>query len=384
MSMQQDTLMEDDELPPALVPADNVPARIATEFRGNERVPVTIITGFLGAGKTTLVTRLLEDETHKKRIAVILNEFGERKERWQKNGLSFVTVVFAALSSMGPHFYRAFVSIPYLYRRDAGVKAVENLMKKKGKFDYILLETTGLADPGPIASMFWLDDDLQSEIYLDGILTIVDAKFAPQQLREVKADGEVNEAIRQIALADRIIINKRDLVTDQEYESLLSEIRSINSVAPLRASTKSEVPLDFILDLHCFDDSTRDPLKELQLSQPSTSHIDKTVRTIGFTVDGAVDMKKFETWIQSVLWDGVLFGEAKPEGPRMEVLRLKALLNVQNEPTPAIVQGVRELYETRYGARWLDDSQKLNRIVLIGKHLDENVENSFRRHCVQR
>ncbi|KAI8996735.1 COBW domain-containing protein 2-like protein [Gaertneriomyces semiglobifer] len=377
MSMPQDTLMDDDELPPALVPADDVRARIATEFRGNERVPVTIITGFLGAGKTTLVTRLLEDETHKKRIAVILNEFGESA------GID-KSLTLDREGTMAEEWLELRNGCLCCSVKDAGVKAVENLMKKKGKFDYILLETTGLADPGPIASMFWLDDDLQSEIYLDGILTIVDAKFAPQQLREVKADGEVNEAIRQIALADRIIVNKRDLVTDQEYESLLSEIRSINSVAPLRASTKSEVPLDFILDLHCFDDSTRDPLKELQLSQPRTSHIDKTVRTIGFTVDGEVDMKKFETWIQSVLWDGVLCGEAKPEGPRMEVLRLKALLNVQNEPTPAIVQGVRELYETRYGSRWLDDSQKLNRIVLIGKHLDDNVENSFRRHCVQR
>lgn len=134
-----------------------------------------------------------------------------------------------------------------------GVQAIENLMKKRGKFDYILLETTGLADPGPIASMFWLDDALCSEIFLDGIVTLVDAKFSMQQLQEVKPEGTLNEAVRQVAFADRIIVNKTDLVDEPHLRDLEDTLLSINAAAQIKRTTRSKIDLDFILDIHAFD-----------------------------------------------------------------------------------------------------------------------------------
>jgi len=133
------------------------------------------------------------------------------------------------------------------------VQAIENLMKKKGKFDYILLETTGLADPGPIASIFWLDDALCSEIFLDGIVTLVDAKYSLQQLTEEKPDGMLNEAVRQVAFADRIIVNKTDLVTEEQLVGLEGTLAAINGGALFRRTTRSKIDLDFILDIHAFD-----------------------------------------------------------------------------------------------------------------------------------
>ncbi|KND01968.1 uncharacterized protein SPPG_02475 [Spizellomyces punctatus DAOM BR117] len=340
---------DSDDLPPLLVPVEegtNLPDVSETstvQTENNDKVPVTIITGHLGSGKTTLITRLLNDETHKKRIAVILNEFGE----------------------------------------NAGVKAVENLMKKKGRFDYIMLETTGLADPGPIASMFWLDDELQSEIYLDGILTVVDAKYGLEQLAERKSNDMVNEAIRQVAFADRIILNKIDLVTDEHIKDLETAIRSVNAVAPIYRTTRSEVPIEFMLDLHCFDDRSKDPFADTNAGRPpSATHIDEDVRTVAFTVPGQVDLHKLDAWLQSVLWERTVPGRRKDTAGGMEILRFKALINATGNDRKCVVQAVRELYDKQEGAFWEKDEERINKVVLIGKNLDESFPQSFREQCL--
>lgn len=124
--------------------------------------------------------------------------------------------------------------------KDSGVKAIEMLLKKNKHFDCVLLETTGLADPAPIASLFWLDSALQSELYLDGIVTVVDAKYLPQYLMEQKEGGQVNEATKQIALADRIILNKTDLVSEEQVKALEEKIRAINNVAILNKCSRAK------------------------------------------------------------------------------------------------------------------------------------------------
>lgn len=137
--------------------------------------------------------------------------------------------------------------------KDNGLRAIENLMQKKGKFDYILLETTGLADPGAVASMFWVDAELGSDIYLDGIITIVDSKYGLKHLTEEKPDGLINEATRQVALADIILINKTDLVPEEDVKKLRMTIRSINGLGQILETQRSRVDLSNVLDLHAFD-----------------------------------------------------------------------------------------------------------------------------------
>ena len=143
--------------------------------------------------------------------------------------------------------------------KDNGVKAIETLMQKKGKFDYILLETTGLADPGPVASIFWMDDELGSDIYLDGIVTVVDAKHCVQQLNEDASQSEnqettINAAVKQIALADLILLNKVDLITSsEEIENVSRVVRNINCLAKCVQTKMSKVDLDLVLDLHAYD-----------------------------------------------------------------------------------------------------------------------------------
>ncbi|KAI9354562.1 CobW/HypB/UreG, nucleotide-binding domain-containing protein [Zopfochytrium polystomum] len=354
---------------------------------GHAPVPVTIVTGFLGSGKTTLVTRLLT-ENHGKRIAVILNEFGD------SSGIDKSLTVSAG-GETAEEWLELNNGCLCCETKEAGVKAIENLMKKRGKFDYILLETTGLADPGPIASMFWLDEAIQSDIYLDGVVTLVDAKYALKQLNETKPDGSLNEAVRQMALADRIVLNKTDLVDAAHLAELESAVRAINAFAPLQRTSHSNVPIDFLLDIHAFDEWTRDRFlpappttgadtcnespSSTACSDPSHDHaydhahshqdrvssvhkIDESVRTVMLPVLSPVNKKSFEAWLQSILWEKSVPSPAGSEPTAsIEVLRLKALVECDGRRT--VVQGVQELYDFHEAGPWAESEGKL---VLIG------------------
>ncbi|KAJ3111414.1 COBW domain-containing protein 1 [Phlyctochytrium bullatum] len=416
-------MMDDDDAPPELI-ADAAPvapntgaaqpaaSQVLVSDTGKP-VPVTIVTGFLGSGKTTLINRLLTDETHGKRIAVIMNEFGdssgidksltvgkdgETAEEWLElnNGC-----LCCEINGPTP--------------RDAGVKALENLMKKRGKFDYILLETTGLADPGPIASMFWLDEGVQADLCLDGIITMVDAYFVRKQLEEEKPDGGINECVRQIALADHIVVNKSDLVpSPSDRTDIETQIRQINAVAPILWTTRSTVPIPFIFDLHAFDNRTRDQIDKSLLSLPPTTpaacsdtctdashahaltpspHVnrDRGVSTCLVRVPRApaVRRARLDAWLRELLWEGRVPGASvEASGPGPEVLRLKGLVEVVDEDgavATIVIQAVRELYEfreVRVEEVVGKDEVFEGKIVLIGRNLDGTVmSNSFVTHC---
>lgn len=171
---------EEDQEAPMLVGEsdDDEEAPDLVEVGNAVRVPVTILTGYLGAGKTTLLNYILTQE-HNKKIAVILNEFGEGSSMEKSLNISQDGDLFEEWLELRNGCLCCSV-------KDNGVKAIENLMKKRGKFDYILLETTGLADPGPIAALFWMDKQLESEIYLDGIITVLDSKYAQKNITEKK------------------------------------------------------------------------------------------------------------------------------------------------------------------------------------------------------
>ncbi|XP_063466001.1 zinc-regulated GTPase metalloprotein activator 1A isoform X19 [Symphalangus syndactylus] len=284
---------------PELVPIEAKQSEEEEKSGLGAKIPVTIITGYLGAGKTTLLNYILTEQ-HSKRVAVILNEFGEGSALEKSLAVSH-----------GGELYEEWLELRNgclcCSVKDNGLRAIENLMQKKGKFDYILLETTGLADPGAVASMFWVDAELGSDIYLDGIITIVDSKYGLKHLTEEKPDGLINEATRQVALADIILINKTDLVPEEDVKKLRTTIR---------------VHLSNVLDLHAFDSLSGISLqKKLQHVPGTQPHLDQSIVTITFEVPGNAKEEQLNIFIQNLLWEKNVRNK---DNHCMEVIRLKA------------------------------------------------------------
>ncbi|KAG9331472.1 hypothetical protein JZ751_018872 [Albula glossodonta] len=351
-------VMDDEDDCPELVPIETK-QNISTE-----QIPVTIITGYLGAGKTTLLNYILTEQ-HNKRIAVILNEFGEGSAVEKSLAVSQAGELYEEWLELRNGCLCCSV-------KDNGLKAIENLMEKKGKFDYILLETTGLADPGAVASMFWVDAELGSEIYLDGIVTVVDAKYGMQHLMEQKPEGLVNEAARQVALADLTIINKTDLVNEEELGTLRETVRSINGLVKILETQKSRVDLSEVLDLHSFDSKDSTNLQEkLQLVKTTRPHLDKSILTVTFEVPGTVAEDVLNIYIQNLLWERTFKNKA---GLAMQVIRLKGIVSLWDKPQQVMLQGVQELYELEETPQvWGEGEPRVNRLVFIGRNLDQEV-----------
>lgn len=343
----------DDEDCPELVP-------IETSDGPSLQIPVTIITGYLGAGKTTLLNYILTEQ-HSKRIAVILNEFGEGSALEKSLSVSQEGQLYEEWLELRNGCLCCSV-------KDNGLKAIENLMQKKGKFDYILLETTGLADPGAVASMFWVDAELGSDVYLDGIVTVIDAKYALKQLAEDKPDGLVNEANRQVALADLLIINKTDLVSEQELNQVRDIVSSINGLVRILETQRSKVDLSKVLDLHSFDIKDTERLTEkLQMIKSTQPHLDKSILTVTFEVPGDVSEDKLNLFVQDLLWEKSL---KNTQGSPMHVIRLKGILAVEGKEKKVMLQGVHELYELEETPEtWGSDEAHINRLVFIGRYL---------------
>eukprot|EP00069_Balaena_mysticetus_P001245 bmy_03772T0 len=270
---------------PELVPIKTKQREEKEETSGpGAKIPVTIITGYLGSA--------LE-----KSLAV--SQGGELYEEWLelRNGCLCCSV------------------------KDSGLRAIENLMQKKGKFDYILLETTGLADPGAVASMFWVDAELGVDIYLDGIITVVDSKYGLNHLAEEKPDGLINEASRQVALADIIILNKTDLVSEEDLNKLRTTIRSTNGLGKILETQRSRVDLSSILDLHAFDSLSGISLQRKLQNVPTTPpHLDQSIVTVTFEVPGNAKEESLNVYIQNLLWEKNVRNR---DDDCMEVIRLK-------------------------------------------------------------
>ncbi|XP_058849240.1 zinc-regulated GTPase metalloprotein activator 1-like isoform X2 [Acipenser ruthenus] len=329
----ENVLLEEEDDCPELVPIVQA-----------DQIPVTIITGYLGAGKTTLLNYILTEQ-HNKRIAVILNEFGEGSALEKSLAVSQAGELYEEWLELRNGCLCCSV-------KDNGLKAIENLMQKKGKFDYILLETTGLADPG--------------------IVTVIDAKYGMQHLTEAKPDGLINEAERQVALADLAIINKTDLVEEEVLNQLKEVVRSINGLVRIQETQKSRVDLSNVLDLHAFDGKTGASLQEkLHHVKTTRPHLDKSIITVTFEVPGSISEERLNVFIQNLLWEKNVKDKT---GSAMNVIRLKGLVSIKDKPQQMIIQGVHELYdleETRVA--WDAGEQRTNRLVFIGKHLDKDV-----------
>jgi G3E family GTPase len=360
-------MMENDDVPPEL-------EEVVVPIANDKKVPVTIITGFLGAGKTTFLNYVLTAR-HGKKIAVIQNEFGI------ETGAD-AAVVFGKDGTKSLEYFELPNGCVCCSVRGDLVLTIENLMQKKEKFDYVFIEPSGLADPGPLASTFWLDDELESDLYLDSIVTIVDAKHFKQHLDEEKPAGVINEAQRQVAFADRIIVNKIDLVAVDYLEALERQILSHNSAATIVRATRAEVDLDSILNINAFD-MTRaldvDPhLKSSCCSdaekagdhEHAHTHLhDDSVVTVNFTVEGDLELDKLKAWLADLLW----------EEKGNDIFRMKGIISIKDEPTKYALQSVHSLFDLeRTGIEWRRNTPgekeevRATTMVVIGRHLDQH------------
>ncbi len=348
----------------------------------SDKIPVTVLTGYLGAGKTTLLNRILS-EPHGKRYAVIVNEFGEI-------GIDNDLVVGADEEV----FEMNNGCICCTVRGDL-IRILEGLMRRKGKFDAIIVETTGLADPAPVAQTFFVDQDVQDAAKLDAVVTVADAKWLSARLKDAP------EAKNQIAFADVIIINKTDLVSPEELREVEARIRGINPYATLHRSVKADVPLDAVLGKNAFD---LDRILEIEPAfleaedhdhhhhdhdhecGPDCGHEhhhhghdhghhhhhdhghgglkvvhDEQMQSLSLTIDGDVDPNKFMPWVNELV---------QREGPN--ILRSKGILALKDEPKRFVFQGVHMILDGDVQREWKPDEKRVSRIVFIGRNLKED------------
>merc|ERR1719167_441991 len=289
-----------------------------TKIQG-DKIPVTVITGYLGAGKSTLLNYILTEE-HQKRIAVIVNEFGEGSAMEQVMSIGEEGALYEEWLELRNGCLCCSV-------KDNGVKAIENLMEKKGKFDYILLETTGLADPAPVAGMFWLDEELGADVYLDGVVTVVDSKHCLKQMtsqRDPKEGGGLNEWLRQVGVADLLVVNKTDLVEKEQLEHVVNMVTRVNGGAEVITSQHSIVPVEKLLDLHAYDGLSERPDKFESLGDEGESHL-VDVSTVSLQTQGETTLAAAETFLGKLLW------ETESIYPGTVILRCKGIFAVKGE-----------------------------------------------------
>ena len=301
-------------------------------------IPVTVLTGYLGAGKTTLLNRILS-ENHGKRYAVIINEFGEL-------GVDNDLVV----DSDEEVFEMNNGCICCTVRGDL-IRIVGGLMKRRAKFDGIIIETTGLADPAPVAQTFFVDDTVRSKTRLDAIVTVVDAKNLAARLLDSK------EAEEQVAFADVIVLNKVDLVTAEELEAVEARIRGINKFARIHRTTRSAVAISDVLDQGAFDLARVLEREPAFLEEDAHEHSDD-IASMSFEVSRPVDPEKFNQWIGALL--------AEKGG---DMLRTKGILAYPNEARRFAFQAVHMMADGDFVGAW-PEGERRSKLVFIGRNLN--------------
>jgi len=346
-------------------------------------IPATILTGFLGSGKTTLLKRILT-EAHGQKIAVIENEFGE------ENIDSDILVT----ESKEQIIQMSNGCVCCTIREDLR-EALQLLAAKKRQglldFDRVVIETTGLADPGPVAQTFFMDDEIAESYLLDSILTLVDAKHAPQQLNDRQ------EARRQVGFADQIFISKSELVSAEETDALIHRLKHMNPRAPQQKAHFGDVPLKDIFDLRGFNlnaklDIDPDFLKEddhdhhdhdhahgEHCDHPSHKHeghghhhhTDDDVKSFVYKADRAFDPAKLEDFLGAIV---------NIYGPRM--LRYKGVLNMKGTERKVIFQGVHQLMGSDLGPEWGKDENRQSRMVFIGIELPREILEQGLEQCL--
>ena len=327
------------------------------------KIPVTVLTGYLGAGKTTLLNRILS-EPHGRKFAVIVNEFGEI-------GIDNDLVVNADEEI----FEMNNGCICCTVRGDL-VRIIDGLMRRKGKFDAIIVETTGLADPAPVAQTFFMDEAVGSKTKLDAVVTVADAKWLTDRLKDAP------EAKNQIAFADVILINKTDLVAPEELRELEARIRALNPYARLHRTERANIDINEVLGRNAFDLDRILEIEPAFLDADEHHHDhdhdhhdhghhhqgnglkhyhDEEMQSLSLKTDRPLNPDKFFPWIQDLV--------AK-DGPN--ILRFKGILSFKDDPERFVFQGVHMILDGDHQRPWRADESRNSRIVFIGRNLPED------------
>ena len=333
------------------------------------KTPVTVLTGYLGAGKTTLLNRILTED-HGRRYAVIVNEFGEI-------GIDNDLVVDADEEV----FEMNNGCICCTVRGDL-IRILTGLMRRKGRFDAIIVETTGLADPAPVAQTFFVDEEISARTKLDSVTTVVDAKHVLLRLADSR------EAREQIAFADQIVLNKTDLVTESELAEVERRIRQINPLAPIHRAVNSNVPLETVLGRGSFDLDRIEELQPAFLNPPhgeaghvhdehcaddhhdhdhdhhhhagGHTHEDQDIKGVALSYEKPLNGGKVTEWLNGVL---------QAQGP--DILRAKGIIDVAGEEKRLVFQAVHMILDGDLQREWRPGERRYSRLVFIGRNLDE-------------
>ncbi|GJJ15700.1 hypothetical protein Clacol_009978 [Clathrus columnatus] len=394
---------------------DEIPDLIQTtpiEDEGTKRVPLTLICGFLGAGQLRKVNftevrnsvdfckgtildrsrRRILTERHGYRIAVIMNEFGDTADIESKAiKVSSADKPADSLDNASEEFLELPNGCLCCSIKDTGIAAIEKLMSRKGAFDHILLETTGLADPGPIAAMFWKNEEyamgLGKDIYLDGVICVVDAVFAPKQIEQDEILDGIKFSLRQIGAADVILLNKTDLVQESELSKVENMIRTINSAAPIHRTSHSRVDLAKVMGIGAYSDGVRKILNAPAEEDVCSDHDHDHPHSHSSSFDGIsniivhipkplkeAQITQLDGWIQSVLWEKIIPEHSSTSDLplTLEVLRCKGIWWNENGKQ-FLLQGVRELYDiSELPVTETDTSiqESIGKLVFIGRGLD--------------
>jgi G3E family GTPase len=350
--------------------------QVTSDQATSEKVPVTVLTGYLGAGKTTLLNRILS-EPHGKKYAVIVNEFGEI-------GIDNDLVVGADEEV----FEMNNGCICCTVRGDL-VRILDGLMRRKGKFDAVIVETTGLADPAPVAQTFFVDENIGRKTRLDAVVTVADAKWLSERLKDAP------EAKNQIAFADVILLNKTDLVSADELREVEGRIRAINPYAKLHRTTRAQIPIAEVLDRKAFDlDRILDIEPQFLEAEDDHDHghdhghdhhhdhdhhhghghhhgehghkgikhyHDEDMQSVSMKTEKPLDPDKFFPWVQNLV---------QTEGP--SILRCKGILSFKNDDDRFVFQGVHMILDGDHQRPWAKDEKRDSRIVFIGRNLSED------------
>jgi G3E family GTPase len=316
------------------------------------RIPVTILTGFLGAGKTTLLNRILT-EKHGLRIAVIENEFGEV-------GIDHELVI----NTDEELFEMNNGCICCTVRGDL-IRILGNLLKRRDKFDHILIETTGLADPGPVVQTFFVDEDIREKTFVNGVVTVVDAHHIARHM------VDTHEAEEQVAFADVILLNKCDLASPEALDELEGRIRAVNALAKIHRTTRAEIDIAKVLDVGGFN-LDRATEMDPHFLEPGDHHHHhhSDISSVGIEAEGDCDGRKLNDWISTLV---------REQGN--DIFRMKGIFAVKNQADRVIFQGVHMLIDAASGGPWAGRPRK-NTLVFIGRNLDREALNKGFRSCL--